>query len=122
MTQRNLPACYNSRVCFQAKGEEKKYLKTFGQSQEGSPMLEYTTDVNEAKLFRSHVGWMGPGPDFDCYHVAMDFLRTFFSMNGAYRTAVGCENFAQPDGSVDFITESLEGQPRLTFVLMKTET
>jgi hypothetical protein len=122
MTQRNLPACYNSRVGFQAKGEEKKYMKTFGYGDRGQQMLEYTTDVNEAKLFRSHVGWTSLDPDFDNYHVAMDFFRTFFCMNGAYRTAVGCENFAEPDGSVQFITESLEGKPRLTFVLMKTET
>lgn len=116
-----LPECYNSRVCFQPKGEDKKYLKHFGQAGEGNSMVEYTTNVEEAKLFRSHVGWMGPGPDFDCYHVAMSFLRTLFTMDGAYRTALGGEALEMPDNSVDFITESLDGRPRLTYVLIKTE-
>lgn len=117
-----LPDCYNSRVYFESKGEPRKYLKTFGHATGVDPILEYTTDVNEAKLFRSHVGWAGPGPDFDCYHVAMNFLRTFFTMDNQYRGAVGSENFDHDHlPYTNFVTESLEGQDRLSYVLIKVE-
>lgn len=116
-----LPDCYNSRVFFEPKDGTRKYLKVFGQGGNGAPMLEYTEDVNDAKLFRSHVGWAGPGPDFDCYHVAMNFLRTFFTMDGQYRPVKAGEAIALEADYTDFVTESLTGQPRLSYVLIKVE-
>lgn len=120
MSNRNLPECYNSRVYFKPKGEERTYIKSFGDGNNGE-RLAYTKDIEEAKLFRSHVGWMGPGPDFDCYHVLMQFLRTFFTMDDQYRGAMGNEHFDDKLDSTDFVTESLEGQPRLTFTLIRNE-
>lgn len=120
MSSKNLPACYNSRVYFQPKGEEKTYIKHFGDGTNGE-RLAYTKNVEEAKLFRSHVGWMGPGHDFDCYHVLMNFLRTFFTMDNQYRGAVGNEHFDDKLDFTKFVTESLEGKPMLTFTLIKLE-
>lgn len=115
-----LPDCYNTRVYFEPKGEERTYIKHFGDGKDNSPMLVYTKDVNEAKLFRSHVGWMGPGRDHDSYHNMMDFLRTFFTMDKhQYRTATGSECLDDEANTTEFVAESLEGQPRLTFLLFK---
>ncbi|MNO12962.1 hypothetical protein D3C76_25820 [compost metagenome] len=122
MSNQKLPECYNSRVYFQPKGKEKRYLKTFGDGENNTPKLEYTDNVEEAKLFRSHIGWVGPGPDFDCHHVAMSFLRTFFTMDGAYRIAKGSENFDDEIEHTNFVTESLEGQPRISYVLIPVES
>ncbi|MNZ25630.1 hypothetical protein D3C78_428000 [compost metagenome] len=123
MTQRKLPDCYDCRIFFQPKDGERKYIKQLCDiPDEQNAMLAYTTDVAEAKLFRPHVGWAGPGTDWDAYHNAMKFMRTFFTMDGHYRTAVGSENFDDTIDHTLFVCETLEGSPRLTFVLIPTRS
>lgn len=117
MRRTTLPSCYDTVVGFKPKNGEKKYLKRFDA--EG---MEYTTDLNEAKLFRPHVGWMGPGPDFDCYHVAVSGLVNLMLLDTMrkFRPAKGSENFDDSIDHTNVMAETVDGKPRLTTVLIPT--
>lgn len=119
MRRRNLPDCYDTVVCFQRKGCEKKYLKKFD-----ADGMEYTTDLDEAKLFRSHIGFMGKGPDFDNYHTALQGLMNLMLLDDfrKYRPAKGSENFDDSIDHTKVVAESVDGKPRLTTVLIPTRS
>lgn len=119
MNKGNLPACYDCRIFFQPKGHPRTYIKALGKSKnDDGDLLECTLAVEEAKLFRPHVGWAGADLDWDAYHNAMKFLRTFFTMDNQYRPAKGSENFEDDIEHTKFVAETLDGKPRLTFVLI----
>ena len=119
MSNRNLAACYDTVIYFQDKGKPRQYIKAIGKD-----LLEFiyfTENLDEAKLFRPHVGWAGEGIDYDSYHNAFNILVQRLRKDDKYRVALGNEIFDETNNQTVVAAMRIEPTDRLTTVLMPQE-
>lgn len=74
------PPCYNRVIMVDSTGNMPLYIEDINGEK-----IAMTDDRDKAKLFRDHVGWMGPGRDWDCHHVAISQLIDRLTSGGTFK-------------------------------------